>query len=78
MVKAGGAYVPLDPLYPADRIEFMLADSKPDVLLTHRLLPGALPDSDAALLMLDAPGALDGACEEDPAERRRAAMTSPT
>ncbi|KRB68014.1 non-ribosomal peptide synthetase [Noviherbaspirillum sp. Root189] len=33
--KAGGAYVPLDPTYPADRLDYMLADSKPVVVLTH-------------------------------------------
>lgn len=33
VVKAGGAFVPLDPLYPPDRIEFMLADAQPAVVI---------------------------------------------
>ncbi len=36
MVKSGAAYVPIDPLYPSDRIEFMVADAAPKLLLTQQ------------------------------------------
>ncbi|WP_139342906.1 condensation domain-containing protein, partial [Vibrio gazogenes] len=31
-LKAGGAYVPLDPLFPSERLQYMVADSRPVVL----------------------------------------------
>jgi amino acid adenylation domain-containing protein len=65
VMKAGGAYVPLDPMYPTDRLEFMLADSKPDVLVTQTTLPGPLPHTQAAVIALDAPEALNGTSEQD-------------
>jgi amino acid adenylation domain-containing protein/non-ribosomal peptide synthase protein (TIGR01720 family) len=34
VVKTGAAYVPLDPEYPAERIRYMIEDSKAELLLT--------------------------------------------
>ncbi|WP_261991509.1 non-ribosomal peptide synthetase, partial [Streptomyces sp. OR43] len=41
--QAGGAYVPLDPEYPADRLEFMLADAGVHVVVGERALVKGLP-----------------------------------
>ena len=38
VLKAGAGYVPIDPDYPARRIELMVADSAPVMLLTTRAL----------------------------------------
>ncbi len=42
--KAGAAYVPLDPQYPADRLGYMLADSRARVLIGTGATIAGLPD----------------------------------
>ncbi len=45
VLKSGAAYVPVDPGYPADRIEFMLADTRPALLVTNEEVAPTLPPS---------------------------------
>ena len=42
--KAGGAYVPLDPTYPRDRIQYMLADSEAEFLISSDQIAGGYAD----------------------------------
>ncbi|ONH53328.1 non-ribosomal peptide synthase domain TIGR01720/amino acid adenylation domain-containing protein [Pseudomonas cedrina] len=58
-LKAGGAYVPLDPQFPADRLAYMLEDSRARVLLTQPKLRGrlALPQGLQELMVEDADAA---------------------
>ena len=53
VMKAGGAYTPLDPEYPADRIAFMIEDSKAAAIVTHERVRGRLPKSDAVIVSID-------------------------
>lgn len=52
--KAGGAYLPLDPAYPKDRIEFMIQDSKVEVIIAQERLVPDLPASNAKIVRVDA------------------------
>ncbi|ALX16880.1 non-ribosomal peptide synthetase [Burkholderia cepacia JBK9] len=53
VLKAGGAYVPVDPDYPAERVRFMIEHAQLRWLLTQQHLRAALPDTDAALIVVD-------------------------
>ncbi len=66
VVKSGAAYVPIDPLYPADRIEFMVSDAAPKLLLTQSKHVDVAPLGTEQVVAVDAPGALDGFAETDP------------
>ncbi|HEY3692595.1 MAG TPA: amino acid adenylation domain-containing protein, partial [Pseudonocardiaceae bacterium] len=54
VVTAGAAFLPVDPDYPAERIDFMLADADPVVVLTHTECVGRLR-CDAETVVLDDP-----------------------
>ena len=43
-LKTGAAFVPIDANYPAERIRYILADTKSPVLLTQKHLLAGLPD----------------------------------
>jgi amino acid adenylation domain-containing protein/non-ribosomal peptide synthase protein (TIGR01720 family) len=43
VVKAGSAFLPVDPAYPPERIAFMLADSRPVLVVTLSELASQLP-----------------------------------
>lgn len=53
ILKAGGAYVPFDPAYPAERMEYMLKNTAPKVLLTQERFKAILPPSTAEVIALD-------------------------
>ncbi|WP_460111359.1 non-ribosomal peptide synthetase [Pseudomonas sp. S3_H04] len=54
VLKAGGAYVPLDPDYPADRVAYMLEDSRARVLLTEQAVAATLSvPGDTQVLLMD-------------------------
>ncbi|MBB5855616.1 amino acid adenylation domain-containing protein [Amycolatopsis umgeniensis] len=59
---AGGAFVPVDPDYPRDRVEFMLANSAPEVLVCTKTTRAFVPAEFAGTVLL-----LDELPDADPA-----------
>src|SRR5579859_5021633 len=43
VAKSGAAFLPIDPAYPAERIGFMLADARPDLVVTTTAAASSLP-----------------------------------
>ncbi|HET7460420.1 MAG TPA: amino acid adenylation domain-containing protein, partial [Longimicrobium sp.] len=69
VLKAGGCYVPLDPGYPAERLRFMLDDSRAAVLLGRRgagPAPGWASAASVAVWVDEAAGAIAREPETDP------------
>ncbi|HEY3861974.1 MAG TPA: amino acid adenylation domain-containing protein [Verrucomicrobiae bacterium] len=54
ILKTGAAYVPLDPAFPRERLAFMLADAKMQILVTENRALRALPDTEANIVCVDA------------------------
>jgi amino acid adenylation domain-containing protein/FkbM family methyltransferase len=53
-LKAGGAYLPLDPAQPPERLDYMIIDAAPALLLTQSALRDRLGNSSLPVLALDA------------------------
>jgi len=64
-LKSGAAYLPLDPLFPAERIAYMIADSKAPILITQEELLGELSVGSATILCLERDGDAIAAHPED-------------
>ena len=76
ILKAGGAYVPLDPSYPAERLEYLIADSAPALVLTQDLLEHRLPLGQVPRLRLDADKELLSAYPRHNPRRDEVGLTS--
>ncbi|MFI2607351.1 amino acid adenylation domain-containing protein [Kitasatospora sp. NPDC018619] len=57
VLRSGAAYVPLDPAYPRERLEFMLADAEPAVVLSHAAIADRLPGHGGALVTVESAAA---------------------
>lgn len=53
ILKAGGVYVPIEPNYPHDRINYMLQDAKPSVLMIESSLLGQFSGFSGEIIQLD-------------------------
>ena len=67
ILKAGSAYVPLDPNYPKERLQCILDDARPPIVLTQASLADDLPNFDGQRIRLDARlGEIARESEENP------------
>nr|WP_282202311.1 non-ribosomal peptide synthetase [Kitasatospora fiedleri] len=53
VLKAGAAYVPLDAAHPASRLDLILSDARPPVLLTQRRMRDRLPAHPGTVLEVE-------------------------
>ncbi|WP_415949106.1 amino acid adenylation domain-containing protein [Streptomyces sp. KLOTTS4A1] len=53
ILKAGAGYVPLDPGYPAERLDYLLADTEVDLVLALGRTAEAVASADVPVLLID-------------------------
>ncbi|MEU1127860.1 amino acid adenylation domain-containing protein, partial [Streptomyces sp. NPDC005899] len=60
ILKSGAAYLPMDPAYPSRRLEHVLTQARPLLVLTDTATAAELPLGDQETLLLDGPPAAGG------------------
>jgi len=55
VLKAGAGYVPIDPAHPDERVQYLLTDSAPVVVLAQQALRARLGSLDVPVVLLDPP-----------------------
>ncbi|MGY0055243.1 non-ribosomal peptide synthase/polyketide synthase [Streptomyces sp. LZ34] len=78
VLKAGAAYVPVDPEYPAERIAYMLGDSRPAVVLTSELVRGVVPGGVGVVVLEGVAGVVAGECGVDVVDGERRGVLLPS
>ncbi|KFF96250.1 hypothetical protein IQ62_37365, partial [Streptomyces scabiei] len=53
VLKAGGAYLPIDPKYPSHRLEYILGEARPTLVLTDSGTVAVLPATSVPTLYVD-------------------------
>ena len=53
ILKSGAAYIPIDPEYPKSRVDYILADANPSVIITHKCIETRLALSAFNTLCID-------------------------
>ncbi|QXJ23366.1 amino acid adenylation domain-containing protein [Actinomadura graeca] len=67
IMKAGGAYLPVDAAYPADRVAFMVTDSRARLVIGDVGTAERLPELAVPVLRLDDPDVVMAVAAADPA-----------
>ncbi|CAG8999283.1 MAG: Tyrocidine synthase 3 [Candidatus Celerinatantimonas neptuna] len=52
-LKAGAGYIPMDTKYPTQRLQYMIEDSQPQILMSHRAFVAALGNISSSTLLVD-------------------------
>ncbi|MGC5015669.1 amino acid adenylation domain-containing protein [Streptosporangium sp. DT93] len=71
ILKAGGAYVPIDPAYPAERIEYLLADSAAPIVVAAKDTAKVIGGRHASVVWIEGDEVVADTAAMKPGDSRR-------